>query len=73
VRHTNGEMDGRCRDCLVDRRAGGDWPVCTQADPDSEEPPALCAWCGHLVTTSAGAGQVPAVPAPVPSFGEVRR
>lgn len=71
MNHANGERDGYCREC-IDEVARG-FPICRSAEPADDQPDPPCAWCGHLVTTSAGVGWVPAKPAPAPIFGEVRR
>lgn len=59
--HANGERDGYCRDCIAEAARG--FPICRSAEPADDRPDAPCAWCGHQ-TTSAGAGRVPAKPAP---------
>lgn len=47
MRHRR-EWNGRCLECQEDSRAGGDWPVCSHAEPTEDG--AHCAWCGHEVT-----------------------
>lgn len=49
MRHRK-EWNGRCLECMQDARDGGDWPVCSHAEPAGEPNADHCAWCGHEVT-----------------------